>query len=199
MTRLVWKTMSSALLAAGLMGLQAPDARAQTVLDGYWGGINAGAGLVNVTCSESDGCEEGFQSGLSWGLQGGGPLSRSVHWSIEASGYYSPDDGGDPWLMALSGLARWSPVSGSGFFVKGGGGWSWYKGLVPVGDTPPSGNAFQVEVGTGWDFGTAQGLAFAPYLDLILAPSAPISNDGLNPIDGAKIYVIQLGISILRP
>ena len=44
MTRLVWKTMSGALLAVVLLGLQAPDARAQTVLDGYWGGINAGAG-----------------------------------------------------------------------------------------------------------------------------------------------------------
>jgi hypothetical protein len=117
---------------------------------------------------------------------------------VEVSGYYDPEAGGDPWLAAGSLLLRWSPLYDSGWFLKGGGGYSLYKGLVPVGETPPDGGAFSLEVGTGWDFGTSQGIAVSPFLDLIAVPSADISNGGDVDISGATIYVIQLGVSLLK-
>ena len=180
------------ILLMSSLTLQVGPAAAQSG-SGAWYGVSVGGGYLGSSC---DSCDGSGQAGYTWGLHGGGYLSPSTAWGVEASAFYDLDGGGYPWLGALGLLLRWTPSQTRGGFVKVGAGWGWFKGLVPVGQDPPRANGFQGEVGGGWDFQAGEAVTLSPFVDFMLVPSTTVEDPQESLSERVTGYLVQFGIAV---
>lgn len=141
-----------------------PDtlAEEQYIRDGFWGGIDAGAGLVEQSFDQGDEEDTLFYLGFKGGYTINPHLLVGLElsgWLQEASDVNDPDNGKGISQVFL--ITQLYPRTESGFFAKAGGGyvsnWSNRPG------EPSRKNGWGLTVGAGYDFPLNEYIALSPF------------------------------------
>ena len=149
----------------------APGASAEEyhIRNGFWGGIDAGAGILKQSLDEGD--EDGTYFFL--GFTGGYTINPHFLIGLELSGWlietsdqyclygYCSDASEGEGIMQVFLISRYYPSQEFGFFVKAGGGYvdHWYH---RDGDTRRK-EGWGLTVGGGYDFLLYEALAISPF------------------------------------
>jgi hypothetical protein len=171
------KTMHSAKLACALLIsiffiAATASAEENHIRDGFWGGIDAGAGYLKQSFDEGD--EDGTSFFL--GFKGGYTINPHFliglelsGWLIEASdqycyyGYCSDSSEGEG-IMQIFLISRYYPSQVLALFAKAGGGyvehWNNRSG------EPNSKSGWGLTVGGGYDFLLNENVALSPFLTI---------------------------------
>lgn len=130
--------------------------------DGFWGGIDAGAGLLNQSFDEEDKDDVYF----FLGFKGGYAINPHFLLGLELSGWLlQAEDPGDPddgeGIMQAFLITQWYPSKESGLYAKLGGGyvnnWSNRPGK------PDNKRGWGLTVGCGYDFLIYETLVLSPF------------------------------------
>jgi len=139
------------------------------IRDGFWGGIDAGAGYLSQSLDGGD--EDGTSFFL--GFTGGYTINPHFLIGLELSGWlietsdqycyyaYCSDSSEGEGIMQVFLISRYYPSQEVGFFVKAGGGYvdHWYH---RDGDTRRK-DGWGLTVGGGYDFLINEYLALTPF------------------------------------
>ena len=139
------------------------------IRDGFWGGIDAGAGHLKQSFDEGD--EDGTSFFL--GFKGGYTINPHFLIGLELSGWlikasdqycyygYCSDASEGEGIMQIFLISRFYPSEEFGFFVKAGGGyaehWNNRSG------EPNSKSGWGLTVGGGYDFLLNENVALSPF------------------------------------
>jgi len=184
------KFISTVLIAIFFI---APIASAEEhhVRDGFWGGIDAGAGYLKQSFDKGDDNDVLF----FLGFKGGYTINPHFLIGLELSGWlFEPTDATDPnkgkGLMQIFLISQMYPSKESGLFVKAGGGyvenWSNRSG------EPNSKKGWGFTLGGGYDFLIDD---FFPNQDFTFGPFANFSYGETGNWDHRAITV-GIGIGI---
>lgn len=142
----------------------APAASAEEhyIRNGFWGGIDTGAGFLQQSFNEEDDDDIYF----FLGFQGGYTINPHFliglelsGWLLEASDLEDPNKGKGISQVFL--ITRLYPSKGSGLFVKAGGGYvsNWSNRS----DEPRRKEGWGLTVGGGYDFLVYEAIALSPF------------------------------------
>jgi hypothetical protein len=152
-------------VAMALFGLaQLASAESVHIRKGFWGGIDAGAGLVELSFDQEEDEDDRF---LYLGFKGGYAINPHFligielsGWLLEASDLNDPDEGSGISQVFL--ITQIYPGSESDFFLKAGGGhvsiWS-----NASGDTSRE-QGFGWTMGCGYDFRLDETAVLSPFV-----------------------------------
>ncbi len=132
------------------------------IRNGFWGGIDAGVGLVKQALDERDKKDNLFYLGFKAGYTINPHLLIGLElsgWLDEASDYYDPEKGSGISQVFL--ITRWYPSKESGLFAKAGGGYVSNWSNRPDEDQRKSG--WGLTVGGGYDFLGKEKIALSPF------------------------------------
>jgi outer membrane protein with beta-barrel domain len=147
---------------------ESPDSRART---GFWGGVDAGVGVLKRSYSVSSSTTETrFALALSGGYAWNPRLLLGVElggWTLQESNLWDSSQGQG--IETIFGIARYYPVRDSPLFVRGGG------GLVKYWTNQPGESG-----ASGW--GGVFGVGYEVYANrwMSLAPSIEYSFGSFN-------------------
>ncbi len=166
-----------ALLLGSAGAAQAQDAQ---VRQGFWIGGGMGYGSMGLSC---DGCLEfEREGGFSGYLKLGGTLRPNVLLGVETNGWTKSEGGATVSMGNLSGAAYWYPAPASGFFVKGGLG---YSVLDADGIVESRESGFGLLAGLGYDVRVGRNLSLTP-----------VANWFRGGFDGGSTNVLQFGLGL---
>lgn len=174
---------SRAIALCGLLLVTAGAAEAQAPMrQGFWIGGGLGYGSLGLTCDL--GCDGlGREGGVSGYFKLGGTLRQNILLGVETNGWTKSENDVTVSMGNLSGAAYWYPMMTSGFFVKGGVGYSVLSGDSDFGSDSESG--FGLTAGLGYDVRVGQNLSITP-----------VANWFRGAFDGASTNVMQIGLGI---
>ncbi len=141
------------------------------VRNGFWGGIDAGAGYLKQSFDERNEDDVYFFMGFRGGYTINPHLLVGLElsgWLLEASDTTDPDKGKG--IMQAFLITQLYPIEDSGLFAKAGGGYvsNWSNRS----DEPSRKNGWGFTLGGGYDFMFDD---FLPDLDIALSPFATFS------------------------
>jgi hypothetical protein len=164
------KIMQSAKLIGAVsiaLFLLAPTVSAEElyIRNGFWGGIDAGAGVLTQSFDEGDDEDDiafylGFKGGyavnphLLIGLEAGG-------WLLEASDFNEPDEGKG--ISQVFFITQLYPGKESGFFAKAGGGYVSMWSNRP--DDTRREQGWGLTLGGGYDLQLNEAVALSPFVN----------------------------------
>jgi len=132
------------------------------IRNGFWGGIDAGAGLLNQSFDEEDENDMAFFLGFKGGYTINPHFLIGLElsgWLLEASDLYDPDEGKGISQIFL--ITQLYPSIESGFFAKAGGGYVSNWSNRP--DEPSRKDGWGLTVGGGYDFLLNEDIALSPF------------------------------------
>ena len=135
------------------------------IRNGFWGGIDAGAGLLNQSFDEEDENDIAFFLGFKGGYTINPHFLIGLElsgWLLEASDLYDPDEGKGISQVFL--ITQLYPSKESGFFAKAGGGYVSNWSNRP--DEPSRKEGWGLTVGGGYDFLVYEAFALSPFATL---------------------------------
>jgi hypothetical protein len=139
------------------------------IRDGFWGGIDAGAGFLKQSLDEGNKNDTSFFLGFKGGYTINPHFLIGLElsgWLLEASdqfccyGYCSDASGGEG-IMQIFLVSRYYPYQESGLFAKAGGGYVEHWNNNP--GEPKSKSGWGFTVGGGYDFLLNEDIAFSPF------------------------------------
>jgi hypothetical protein len=149
----------------------APAAAAEElhIRDGFWGGIDAGAGHLKQSL------DEGNEDGTSFflGFKGGYTINPHFLIGLELSGWlietsdqycfygYCSDSSEGEGIMQIFLISRYYPSQESGWFAKAGGGYVSHWNNRP--GEPSRKEGWGLTVGGGYDFILNKSIALSPF------------------------------------
>lgn len=155
------------------------DAQRPQTRDGFF--IGFGLGWGSLGCSECDGEREAGYSGY---LKLGGTVSEKLLLGFESNGWYKDENGVTLSQGNLSGVAYLYPEPASGFFLKGGLGWSTLDlSISGLGSETETGFGFTA--GLGYDARVGSNFSLTPYANLVVGS-----------FDGVSTNVLQAGLGL---
>jgi hypothetical protein len=172
--REVEKTMHSAkLVCLLLLSIFFITATASTeenhIREGFWGGVDLGAGYLKQSLDEGD--EDGTNFFL--GFKGGYTINPHFLIGLELSGWlvetsdqycfyaYCSDASEGEGIMQVFLISRYYPSQESGLFVKAGGGYVEHWNNNP--GEPDSKSGWGLTLGGGYDFLLDENVALSPF------------------------------------
>jgi hypothetical protein len=157
------------LLAAGLSLFASPISAQEGAAErqerqGFWVSLGAGMGSRGLSC---DFCTGGHrQSGLATSFRVGGTLSPQVTVGANLVGWIkalSPAEGGSYGVFtALMGTLQVYPITRSGFFFQGGGGF-----IVDVVNSETVVEGPGMILGVGFDIPAGKGFSLTPQINYL--------------------------------
>lgn len=168
------KTMHSAILVYVLLIsiffiTAAASAEEHHIRDGFWGGIDAGAGLLKQSFDEGD--EDGTSFFL--GFKGGYTINPHFLIGLELSGWlvetsdqycyygFCSDSSEGEGIMQIFLISRYYPSQELGLFAKAGGGYVEHWNNRP--GEPNSKSGWGLTMGGGYDFLLNENVALSPF------------------------------------
>ncbi len=168
------KTMHSAILVCVLLIsiffiTAAASAEEHHIRDGFWGGIDAGAGLLKQSFDEGD--EDGTSFFL--GFKGGYTINPHFLIGLELSGWlvetsdqycyygFCSDSSEGEGIMQIFLISRYYPSQELGLFAKAGGGYVEHWNNRP--GEPNSKSGWGLTMGGGYDFLLNENVALSPF------------------------------------
>ena len=185
----------SALVAAVLMHTLAGRGEAQTAQarQGFWIGFGFGYGGAQVSC---DGCGDASrQGGAAVFLKMGGTLSRKLLLGGELNGWGRAENGGGVALGNTSAAVYFYPATNSGFFIKGGLGFSSYVSLDSEGTTA-DGSGWGGLAGLGYDIRVGRSVSLTPVANFYFGQIGDVNSNGAAVLTGANQSVFDIGLGI---
>ena len=147
----------------------AASAEERHIRDGFWGGIDAGAGLLNQSFDQGNEDSTAFFLGFNLGYTLNPHLLIGLElsgWLIEKSdqycyyGYCSDASEGEG-IMQIFFITRYYPIEESGLFAKAGSGYVEYWNNNP--GEPKGKSGWGLTVGGGYDFLLNDKIALSPF------------------------------------
>jgi hypothetical protein len=183
--------------AAGLWA-QRPQTR-----DGFWIGFGFGGGSAGLSCSttfDPDCANQSRETGFTGYLKIGGTLTPKVLLGGESTGWLKSESGATAQLGILSAAAYFYPAPATGFFVKGGPGFSVYSEKVDTlgGTYEESGTGFGFILGAGYDLRVGRNISITPVVNFHWGSIGETSSGGVSTSGyGLKesVFDFQLGIT----
>lgn len=167
---------------------------------GFRGSVGVGSGNTGVSCQ---GCSDQKESGIDFTASLGGAVRSNLVLGGEGTLWTRSYSGGTSYSSWALATLEWYPVAGSGFFVKGGGGYSYASasandlrfgtGVATTVASP----AF--EVGAGYDFLLGQHVAITPFASYLDATGGRIAVSGGQPgldYGSAGVNLLHFGLAI---
>ena len=168
-------------------------AQAQQDRNGFWIGFGFGYGSAQLSC---DGCTNSSrQGGAALFLKMGGTLSRHLLLGGELNGWGRADNGGGLALGNTSAALYYYPAAGSGFFIKGGLGFSSYVSLDSEGTTA-DGSGWGGVAGLGYDLRVGRNVSLTPVANFHFGEIGDITSNGTTVMTGAHQEVFDIGLGI---
>ena len=147
--------------------LLAPAVSAEEIYirNGFWGGIDAGAGLLQQSFDEGDDEDD---SAFYIGFKGGYTINPQLliglelsGWLLEASDYNDPGEGKG--ISQVFFISQLYPAKDAGFFAKAGGGYVSMWSNRP--DDTRREQGWGLTVGAGYDFQMNDSAALSPFVN----------------------------------
>lgn len=149
--------------------------------DGFWIGLGMGYGSMGLSCDVCDGIER--EGGLSGYFKIGGALAPNLLLGAETNGWTKSEGGATVTQGNASAALYWYPAVASGFFMKGGLGWSVLSLDSDFGDDSDSG--FGLVGGVGYDVRLGRNVSITPVLNYVRGS-----------FDGGSTNVVQLAAGV---
>jgi hypothetical protein len=194
-------SIRSTLLAASLLIGLATSAQAQhpQVRKGFWIGFGLGYGSAGVSC---DGCASGSRAGgLSTYLKMGGTLNSKLLLGGEINGITTTTSLGPPsvgsvtnLVGAMSATVTYYPAVKSGFFVKGGAGFSLFNqtdALITL-----DGMGWGMLAGIGYDLRVGSNISLTPVANYYFGEVGNVTSGNTTAVTGLTQSVIDIGLGI---
>ena len=154
--------MACTILMAIFFVVQATSAEVDNIRSGFWGGIDAGAGLLQQSFDEEDEDDVYFFLGFKGGYTINPHFLVGLElsgWLLEAEDPSDPDEGEG--IMQAFLITRLYPGEESGLFIKAGGGYvnNWNNNS----DESNRKHGWGLTVGGGYDFLAFEDIALSPF------------------------------------
>jgi hypothetical protein len=135
------------------------------IRNGFWGGIDAGAGVLKQSYDEGDDEDDiafylGFKGGYAINPQWLIGIEFSG-WLLEASDFNEPDEGKG--ISQVFFITQLFPGKEAGFFAKAGGGYVSIWSNRP--DDTRRENGWGLTLGGGYDFQLNETVALSPFVN----------------------------------
>jgi len=162
--------------------------------EGFWIGFGFGYGSANITC---DGCEVDREGSVTGFIKLGGTLNSQILLGVESNAWVKTV-GDVRWTVGnLSGTVTFYPQPSTGFFVKGGLGFSYVSAEMLVG------GARLTYDETGWGFLTGVGYDLRVGRNTSITPAFNFyyggigdANVGVLTIPGVRHDVVEVSVGI---
>jgi hypothetical protein len=157
---------------------------------GFFTAVGIGYGTTDFTCSA---CASDREGGVATYLDLGAGLSQSVILGGEIAAWWRNTDGDNLWISNFMFFAQVYPASHTGFFLKGGLGWSHAEGIFAV-QAGPNFRAFDgggYTLAAGYDFSSGGDFSFSATLGTF---GGIYSSSGI--VTDPKTNVIQLLVGV---
>ena len=147
----------------------AASAEDQHIRNGFWGGIDAGAGFLNQSFNDEDQDSTSFYLGFKGGYTINPHFLIGLElsgWLLEASDQYCyyaycSDASEGEGIMQIFLISRFYPSKESGLFAKAGGGYVEHWNNNP--GEPSSKSGWGLTLGGGYDFLLGENVALSPF------------------------------------
>ncbi|MGH8245753.1 MAG: hypothetical protein ACREUU_04905 [Gammaproteobacteria bacterium] len=181
-------------LAAGVASAQRPQTR-----EGFWIGFGFGGGSAGLSCNTSfdPACANlTRETGFTGHLRIGGTLSPKVLLGGESTAWTKKESGVTAQLGNLAAVVYFYPAPATGFFVKGGPGFSYHR--EDDGTTTLTGTGFGFTIGAGYDVRVGTNISLSPVANFYWGSVGELSANGASSSGfGLKqnVFDFQLGIT----
>lgn len=182
-------------LASGVASAQRPQTR-----QGFWIGFGFGGGSAGISCDIDPECANlTRETGFTGHLKIGGTLTPKVLLGGESTGWTKKESGVTSQLGNLAAAAYLYPAPATGFFVKGGPSFSYFR--EDDGTDEATGTGFGFMIGAGYDIRVGTNISITPVasfywgsigeVDLSGSVTGTTSGFGLKQ----NVFDFQLGIT----
>ncbi len=145
---------------------------------GFWIGLGIGYGSANVGC---DDCDDGDREGAFAGsFKLGGTLNERILLGVESNSWLKEQDDVTLTLGSLTGTVSFYPQAPSGFFLKGGVGFSYVDWGFSEGSLSISANktGWGVLAGLGYDLRVGRKISITPQVNYYYGKPGDIDFEG---------------------
>ena len=187
--RMLWVGAVAALAALTAAAPPLAGQRPQT-REGFWIGFGFGAGSARETC---DGCGDTTVTGATGFVKLGGTLNDKVLLGGELMVWTKDYNPGTETLGSATFIVQYYPAVRSGFFVKGGVGFSDYdfrNGASVTGAGPG------ITLGVGYDIRVARNFSITPTIDFWGGSPGDLKSGSSTVATGWKQTVADFNLSV---
>lgn len=176
------------LLVAALSATAEAQSHPQT-REGFGISFGVGAGSAGLDC---DGCDFDREGAFSGYLRLGGYARPTLFIGGETNGWMKEEDGIDMQASFVSAVALWYPQPASGFYLKGGLGFSNTSLSDDVLEIEASGLA--LSLGLGYDWRVTKNFSLTPYMNYLRSMGAEAKVNGTDSGETLTTDVLQVGL-----
>ena len=185
-TRVLVSFVGLACLAATTAWAQHPQTR-----EGFWIGFGFGYGSAKPSC---DGCGTlDSRGGFTGFLKLGGTLSKRVLLGGEVNAWTKADSGVTDQLGNVSAAVYYYPAVSSGFFLKGGVGFSSFREMDGA---TADGTGVGFVAGLGYDVRVGGNISITPVGNFYFGSVGDLKVSGATNSTGWKQHVFDFGLGI---
>lgn len=184
-------------LAAASVSAQSPQS--PQMRQGFWIGFGFGGGSAGLSCNTSfdpNCANQSRETGFAGYLKMGGTLTPKLLLGGESTGWTKSESGTTFRLATLAAAAYFYPAPATGFFVKGGPGFSVYSASDST--DKESGTGFGFILGAGYDIRVGRNISITPGANFLWGSIGDVKSDlGSTQGLGLKqnVFSFQLGIT----
>jgi hypothetical protein len=190
--RLLVPVSALVCLAASAASAQRPQTR-----QGFWIGFGFGGGSAGVSFTGSDTANLGRETGFTGYLKIGGTLSPKVLLGGESAGWTKTESGATLQMSTLTAAVYFYPAPATGFFVKGGPGFSYQR--ADSGTQEYDGTGFGFMLGVGYDIRVGRNISLSPVAGFYWGSIGDVTRKGVGTTSGfglkQNVFDFQLGIT----
>jgi hypothetical protein len=185
-----------ALAPVFLLMLHTSIAAAQhpQVRRGFWIGFGFQYGSAGVSCDQCVDFER--ESGFGSFLKLGGTLNEQVLLGADITGWTKEEEGVTSTLGNVTAAVYFYPAARSGFFVKGGFGFSAYYESDDVSDLDAEGTGVGLTVGLGFDLRVGRNISMTAVVDYIWGSVGEIEVSSSIVAEGWKQNAFLVGLGV---
>ena len=182
------RLMSGALLVASVSTAASAQSHPQT-RQGF--GISFGLGIGSAEF-KADGFDVDRESAGSGYLRIGGHVRPNLFIGGELSGWTKEEDGLEGTVSFATAVAQWYPTVSSGFYLKGGLGFS--NTVIEGGGDELTAAGLALSLGVGYDWRVAKNFSLTPYLNILQSAGAEAKFNGVGLDENLSTNVVQIGL-----
>jgi hypothetical protein len=167
------------------------------VRNGFWIGVGAGYGSASVEAS-CEGCESEKREGaISGFVKLGGTLNEHVLLGAESNVWAKEEEDVTLLLGSVTGTVTFYPRASSGFFLKGGAGFSYVDMQEKSGDVTVSIDkvGWGVLLGAGYDLRVGRNVSLTPCINYHFGKPGDLTANG-ETLPGWKQDVVSFELGI---
>ena len=175
-----------ALCGAGAASAQRPQTR-----EGFWIAFGFGYGSAKPSCDLCGSLDS--RGGATGFLKLGGTLTKQVLLGGEINAWTKSENGVTDQLGNVSAALYYYPAVASGFFLKGGVGFSSFRETDGFTD---DGTGFGLLGGVGYDIRVGRNVSLTPVANFYWGGVGDIKESGTTVATGWKQHVFDVGLGV---